>query len=110
MARMWHATGHPRLKSAQGSAGCNYFDWATTARVRSGQARPGPWFLTGVAAAAPVSSVTLCTLTGAFPPVLVVLRAESRLMLEGRARTLSGPSSDLAHGGLRQLEQLHSPS
>ena len=63
------------------------------ARVRSEQARPGPWFLTGVSAV--VSRVKrdfACTLTGAFPPVLVVLRAQSRLMLEGRARTLSGPS------------------
>lgn len=37
-----------------------------------------------------------CTLTGIFPPVLVVLRAQSRLGLEGRTRTLSGPSPDLA--------------
>ena len=37
----------------------------------------------------------MCTLTGAFPPALVVLRAQSRLMPEGRARTLSGPSPDL---------------
>ena len=29
------------------------------ARARSGQARPGPWFLTGVSAEAPGSSVTL---------------------------------------------------
>jgi len=36
-----------------------------------------------------------CTLVGAFPPVLVVRRAESRLGLEGRTRTLSGPSPDL---------------
>jgi len=35
-----------------------------------------------------------CTLTGAFPPVLVALRAQSCLGLEGRARTLSGPSPD----------------
>jgi len=37
-----------------------------------------------------------CTLTGALPPVLVVLRGQSRLGLEGRARTLSGPSPDLS--------------
>jgi hypothetical protein len=37
-----------------------------------------------------------CTLTGVFPPVLVALRAESRLGLEGRTRTLSGPSPDLS--------------
>jgi hypothetical protein len=37
-----------------------------------------------------------CTLAGAFPPVLVVLRAQSRLGLEGRTRTLSGPSPDLS--------------
>ena len=63
------------------------------ARVRSGQLRPGPWFLTGVSAVAPGSSA--CTLTGTFPPVLVALRARSRLGLEGRTRTLSGPSPDL---------------
>jgi hypothetical protein len=33
---------------------------------------------------------------GPFPPVLVVLRAQSRLGLEGRTRTLSGPSADLS--------------
>ena len=33
-----------------------------------------------------------CTLTGAFPPVLVALRAQSRLGREGRTRTLSEPS------------------
>jgi hypothetical protein len=36
-----------------------------------------------------------CTLAGAFPPVLVVRRAQSRLGLAGRTRTLSGPSPDL---------------
>jgi len=33
-----------------------------------------------------------CTLAGIFPPVLVALQAQSRLGLEGRTRTLSGPS------------------
>ena len=60
-----------------------------------GRLRPGPWFLTGVSAV--VSRVKrdfACTLTVGFPPVLVVLRAQSRLRLEGRTRTLSGPSLD----------------
>ena len=39
-----------------------------------------------------------CTSTGFFPPVLVVLRAQLRLGLEGRARILSGPSPDLEFG------------
>jgi hypothetical protein len=67
------------------------------ARVRSGQARPGPWFLAGVSAEAPGSSVTSCVRrAGAFPSVLVAQRAQSRLMLEGRIRALSGPSPDLS--------------
>jgi hypothetical protein len=37
-----------------------------------------------------------CTLTRHFSPVLVALRAQSRLMLEGRAGLLSGPSPDLS--------------
>ena len=51
-----------------------------------------------------------CTLAGVFPPVLVALRAQSRLGLEGRARTLSGPSSDLTSsvsGLLRDSAHLH---
>ncbi len=36
------------------------------------------------------------TLTRHFPPVLVALRSRSRLRLEGRTRTLSGPSPDLS--------------
>ena len=36
-----------------------------------------------------------CTFTRHLPPVLVALRAPSRLRLEGRTRTLSGPSPDL---------------
>jgi hypothetical protein len=66
------------------------------ARVRSGQALAWPLVLTGVSAV--VSRVKrdfACASTGPFPPVLVVLRAQSRLGLEGRARTLSGPSPDL---------------
>jgi hypothetical protein len=62
-----------------------------------GRLRPGPWFLTGVSVV--VSGVKrsnlACTLAGTFPPVLVVLRAQSRLRLEGRTRTPSGPSPDL---------------
>jgi len=66
------------------------------ARVRSGQAPA--WPLVSVRSARRGSRVKrdfACTLAGAFPPVLVVLRAQSRLRLEGRTRTLSGPSPDL---------------
>jgi hypothetical protein len=48
------------------------------ARVGPGRLRPGPWFLTGVSAV--VSRVKrdfACTLTDTFPPVPVVLRAQS---------------------------------
>jgi len=61
-----------------------------------GRLRPGPWFLTGVSAE--VSGVKrdfACTFTLVFPPALVALRGQSRLGLEGRTRTLSGPSPDL---------------
>ena len=67
------------------------------ARVRSGQAPPGPRLLTGVPAE--VSRIKrsnfACTSARHVLPVLIVLRSQSRLMLEGRARTLSGPSPDL---------------
>ena len=69
------------------------------ARVRSGPAPAWPLVLSGVSAV--VSRVKrdfACTLAGSFPSVLVVLRAQSRLGLEGRTRTLSGPSPDLTAG------------
>jgi hypothetical protein len=37
-----------------------------------------------------------CTFTRHFSPVVVVLRSRSRLRLEGRTRTLSGPSPALS--------------
>ncbi len=37
-----------------------------------------------------------CTFIRVFPPVLVALRSQSRLRLEGRTRMLSGPSPDLS--------------
>jgi hypothetical protein len=67
------------------------------ARVRSGQAPA--WPLVSDWSARRGSRVKrdfACTFTRPFPPVLVVLRSQSRLRLEGRARTLSGPSPDLA--------------
>ena len=67
------------------------------ARVRSGQARPAPWLLTGVSAeVSGVKRDVTCTLTRHFPPVLVALRARSHLRPEGRTRTLSGPSPALS--------------
>ena len=75
----------------------------TTARCRGwpvpcpGRLLPGPCLAPGVSAEAPGSSVTSrVRLPGTFPPVLVVPRARSRLGLEGRARTLSGPSPVLS--------------
>jgi hypothetical protein len=65
------------------------------ARVWSGQA---PWPLStdrSVRTGSGVKRDFACTLTGAVPPVLVALQAQSRLGLEGRIRTLSGPSPDL---------------
>ncbi len=59
-----------------------------------GRLRPGPWFLTGVSAETPGSSDFACTFTRHFSPVLVALRVQSCLRLEGRTRTLSGPSPD----------------
>jgi hypothetical protein len=69
-----------------------------------GRLRPGPYILAGVSAE--VSGIKhdfACTLTGAFPPVLVVLRAQSCLMLEGRTRTLSGPFPDRSLSGLLRI-------
>ena len=68
------------------------------ARVRSGQAPAWPLVSDRSARRdTPVSSVTSrCTFTRRFSPVLVAWRSQSRLMLEGRARTLSGPSPDLS--------------
>ena len=59
-----------------------------------GRLRPGPWFLTGVSAETPGSSDFACTFTRHFSPVLVALRVQPCLRLEGRTRTLSGPSPD----------------
>jgi hypothetical protein len=61
-----------------------------------GRLRPGPWFLTGVSAVAPGSSATSRVRWPVpFHLCWLALRAQSRLRLEGRARTLSGPSPDL---------------
>ena len=62
-----------------------------------GRLRPDPWFLAGVfAEVSGVKRDFACTLARHFPPVLVALRVQSRLSLEGRTRTLSGPSPDLS--------------
>jgi hypothetical protein len=75
--------------------------WVTTrtvqgmARFRSGQAPAWPLSSDrSVRRGSGVKRDFACTLTGVFPPVLVALRAQSRLGLEGRARILSGPSPD----------------
>ncbi len=65
-------------------------------RVRSGQAPAWPLVSDrSVRSGSRVKRDFACTLTGPFPPVLVVLRPQWRLGLEGRTRTLSGPSPDL---------------
>jgi hypothetical protein len=67
------------------------------ARVRSGQALAWPLSAArSVRRGSRIKRDFACTFTRHFPPVLVVLRAQSRLRLEGRARTLSGPSPDLS--------------
>ena len=67
------------------------------ARVRSGQAPAWPlstdW---SVRRGSGVKRDFACTVTRHFSPALVVLRSQSRLRLEGRTRTLSGPSPDLS--------------
>ena len=67
------------------------------ARVRSGQAPAWP-LVSGrsVRRGSGVKRDFACTFTRHVSPVLVVLRSQSRLRLEGRARTLSGPSPDLS--------------
>ncbi len=81
------------------------------ARVRSGQARPGPWFLTGVSAV--VSGVKrdfACTFTGALPLVLVALRAQSPIRLEGgHVRSAGHPRAGGQLGLLHLLRRYDLP-
>jgi hypothetical protein len=66
------------------------------ARVRSGQAPAWPLSSDrSVRRGSRVKRDFACTFTRHLSPVLVVLRSQSRLRLEGRARTPSGPSPDL---------------
>ncbi len=67
------------------------------ARVRPGRLLPDPYLLVrSVRRGSRVKRDFVCTFTRHFSPVLVGLRSQSRLRLEGRARTLSGPSPDLS--------------
>jgi hypothetical protein len=67
------------------------------ARVRSGQAPAWPLVSDrSVRRGSRVKRDFTCTFTRHLPLVLVVLRSQSCLRLEGRARTLSGPSPDLS--------------
>jgi hypothetical protein len=67
------------------------------ARVRPGRLLPDPYLLVrSVRRGSRVKRDFACTFTRLFPPVLVVLRSQSRLRLEGRTCTLSGPSPDLS--------------
>jgi hypothetical protein len=66
------------------------------ARVRSGQAPAWPLSSDrSVRRGSGVKRDFACTFTRHFSPVVVVLRSRSRLRLEGRTRTLSGPSPAL---------------
>ena len=59
-------------------------------------ARPARFFLSGgPQRGSRVNRDFACTSTRHFSPVLVALRSQSRLRLEGRTRTLSGPSPDI---------------
>jgi len=77
-----------------------------------GRLRPGPCLLTGVSAEtrSRIKRDFACTFTRHFPAVLVALRSQSCLRLEGRARTLSGPSLALSpartHGSSAWREDL----
>ncbi len=67
------------------------------ARVRSGQAPA--WPLSSDRSGRRGSRIKrdfACTFIRVFPPVLVALRSQSRLRLEGRTRILSGLSPDLS--------------
>ena len=67
------------------------------ARVRSGQATAWPLVSDrSVRRGCGVKRDFACTFTRRFSPVLVARWSQSRLMLEGRARTLSGSSPDLS--------------
>ncbi len=67
------------------------------ARVRSGQAAAWPLVSDrSVRRGSGVKRDFACTFIRRFSPVLVALRSQSRLMLEGRARTPRGPSPDLS--------------
>jgi len=67
------------------------------ARVRSEQAAAWPLVPDrSVRRGSRVKRDFACTFTRNSSPVVGVLRSQSCLMLEGRARTLSGPSPDLS--------------
>ena len=67
------------------------------AHVRPGQAAAWPLVSArSVRRRSRVKRDFACTFTGAFHPAPVALRSQSRLGLEGRTHTLSGPSPDLS--------------
>ena len=74
------------------------------ARVPSGQAPAWPLSSDrSVRRGSGIKRDFACTFSRHFPPVLVVLRLQSCLRLEGRARTLSGPSPGLTPTGTLAL-------
>jgi len=82
------------------------------ARVRSGQAAAWP-SVSGrsVRRGSGVKRDFACTFTKQLSPLLVALRSQLRLRLEGRTRILSGPSPDLtfpASGLPGNLARAHS--
>ncbi len=81
------------------------------ARVRSGRAPAWP-LVSGRSGrrGSGVKRDFACTFTRHFSPVLVAQRSQSRLMLEGRTRTLSGPSPDLTSSVSRSSRLLGVPA
>jgi hypothetical protein len=70
---------------------------AGMARARSGQAPAWPLSSDrSVRRGSGVKRDFACTFSRHFSPVLVFPRSQSRLKLEGRTRTLSGPSPELS--------------
>jgi hypothetical protein len=79
-----------KLSIAIGPAACR--GWPASG---PGRRWPGPWFLAGVSAEAPGSSMTSRTFTRHLFMCSLPLRPQSCLRLEGRKRTLRRPSPDL---------------
>jgi hypothetical protein len=106
--RWWLLSLSRLLSAAHGSCPVTARTLQGMARVRSGQAPAWPLSSDrSVRRGSRVKRDFACTFTRHFSPVLVVLRLQSCLRLEGRTRTLSGPSPDLSPA--RYSYTLHIP-